>query len=168
MVKEAVVIIDEEHAMLIGIPVVSDFLAFDVRPFKLRIPAGWFDATRQWSSHKYNITMYIHNITYLHDGVNHDVGINKPAMQILKWLCDDPDKPSEVYGVVVLFNQDDDGKYVDFTLDEFTYLLAEVRHLERTKKHPPGAEYSLATVKRRNQDSTTQSCSTSFFLMTTD
>jgi hypothetical protein len=65
---------------------------------------------------------------------------------------------------------------VDFTLDELTYLLAEVRHLERTKNHPPGAEYSLATVRRRNQDITTQSCSTravegasaSFFLMTTD
>ena len=177
MVTEAVVIIDEEHAMLVGLPVVSDFLAHDVRPFKLSIPAGWFDATRQWPSHKYNITMYIHNITYLRDGVNLDAGINKPAMQILKWLCDDPNKPSEVYGVVVLFNQDDDGKYVDFTLDEFTYLLAEVRHLERTKNHPPGAEYYLATIRRRGstesnahapQDITTQSCSTSFFLMTTD
>ena len=168
MAKEAVVIIDEHCVMLVGIPKMSDFLAFDVKPFKLKIPVGWFDSTSRWSSHKYNITMYLYN------GLDCDVGINKPAMQILKWLCDDPNKPADVYGVAVLFNQDDDGNYMDFTVDEFTYLLPEVRHLERTHHLPPG-EHSLANFFRRgstpsnaraHQDITTQSCSTSFFSTT--
>ena len=96
-----------------------------------------------------------------------DVGINEPAMQILKWICSDPSKPIDVYGVAVLFNQNNDGNYVDFTVDEFMFLLAEVKHLERTSHLSPG-DASLATFVRRIQDSTTQSCSTSFFLMTTD
>ena len=147
--------------MPVGIPVMSDFLAFDVKPFKLDIPAGWFDCTHRWSDQVYNLTLYVYS------AINHDVGINKPAMQILKWICGDPNKPIDVYGVAVLFNQDDDGNYVDFTVDEFMFLLAEVKHLERTQNLPP-AEASLATFVRRVQDSTTQSCSTSFFLVTTD
>ena len=128
MAKESVAIIDETCVMLVGIPKMSDFLAFDVIPFKLKIPVGWFDSTHRWLSHKYNITVYIYN------GLDHDVGINKPAMQILKWLCNNPNKPTDVYGVAVLFNQDDSGNYVDFTVDEFVYILAEVKHLERTNQ----------------------------------
>ena len=170
MAKQAIVIIDERTVMPVGIAVMSEFLAFNVKGFKLDIPAGWFDCTHHWSDQVYNLTLYVHN------AINHDVGINKPAMQILKWLYNDPNKPTDVYGVAVLFNQDapahstesnDDGNYVDFTVDEFMYILAEAKHLERTNHLPPG-DYSLASIGRLGQDSTTQSCSTSFFLMTID
>ena len=162
MAKQAIVIIDERTVMPVALPVMSDYLAFDVKPFKLDIPAGWFDCTHLWSDQVYNLTLYVYD-----DAMDMDVGICKPTMQILKWICSDPSKPIDVYGVAVLFNQDNDGNYVDFTVDEFMFLLAEVKHLERTIHLPPG-EHSLASVRRRNQDSTTQSCSTSFFLTTTD
>ena len=104
---------------------------------------------------------------YIYNGLDHDVGINKPTMQILKWLCHAPNRLTHVYGVAVLSNQDNDGNYVDFTVDEFMFLLAEVKRLERTHQVPP-AEASRANCVRRIQDSTTQSCSASFFLMTAD
>ena len=85
MVTEAVVIIDEEHAMLVGLPVVSDFLAHDVRPFKLSIPAGWFDCTHLWFDQVYNLTLYVYN-----DAIDMGVGINEPAMQLLKRICSAP------------------------------------------------------------------------------
>ena len=161
MAKQAIVIIDERTVMPVGLPM-SEFLTFSVKPFKLDIPTGWFDCTHLWSDQVYNLTLYVYD-----DAMDMDVGICKPAMQILKWICSDPSKPIDVYGVAVLFNQDNDGNYVDFTVDEFMFLLAEVKHLERTSHLPPG-DASLATFVRRIQDSTTQSCSTSFFLMTTD
>ena len=161
MAKQAIVIIDDRTVMPVGLPM-SEFLTFSVKPFKLDIPTGWFDCTHLWSDQVYNLTLYVYD-----DAMDMDVGICEPATQILKWICSDPSKPIDVYGVAVLFNQDNDGNYVDFTVDEFMFLLAEVKHLERTSHLPPG-DYSLATVKRRSQDSTTQSCSTSFFLMTTD
>ena len=166
MAKQAIVIIDERSVMPVGLPM-SEFLTFSVKPFKLDIPAGWFDCTHLWSDQVYNLTLYVYN-----DAIDMDVGINEPAMQILKWICSDPSKPIDVYGAAVLFNQDNDGNYVDFTVDEFMFLLAEVKHLERTSHLPPGDAF-LATFVRRiqdiaHQDITTQSCSTSFFLMTTD
>ena len=164
MAKQAIVIIDERTVMPVALPAMSDYLAFDVKPFKLDIPAGWFDCTHLWSDQVYSLTLYVYDTTNVDVGI---AGINKPATQILKWICSDPRKPIDVYGVAVLFNQDNDGNYVDFTVDEFMFLLAEVKHLERTSHLPPGY-YSLATVRRRNQDSTTQSSSTSFFLTTTD
>ena len=163
MAKQAIVIIDERTVMPVGLPM-SEFLTFSVKPFKLDIPAGWFDCTHLWFSQVYNLTLYVYDTTNVDVGI---AGTNKPATQILKWICSDPSKPIDVYGVAVLFNQDNDGNYVDFTVDEFMFLLAEVKHLERTSNLSPG-EHSLATVRRRNQDSTTQSCSTSFFLTTTD
>ena len=163
MAKQAIVIIDERTVMPVGLPM-SDYLAFDVKPFKLDIPAGWFDCTHLWFDQVYNLTLYVYDTTNVDVGI---AGINKPATQILKWICSDPSKPIDVYGVTVLFNQDNDGNYVDFTVDEFMFLLAEVKHLERTHNLPP-AEHSLATIRRHSQDNTTQSCQTSFFLMATD
>ena len=131
MAKQAIVIMDECSVMPVGLPI-SEFLTFDVKPFKLDIPAGWFDCTHLWLDQAYNLTLYVYN------GVNHDVGINQPAMQLLKWICSDPGKPTDVYGVAALFNQDNDGNYVDFTVDEFMFLWAEVKHLERTSHLAPG------------------------------
>ena len=169
MAKQAIVILDECSVMPVGLPM-SEFLAFNVKPFKLEIPAGWFDCTHLWSDQVYNLTLYVYDTSNIQAWIN--VGTNKPAMQLLKWICSDPGKPTDVYGAAVLFNQDNDGNYVDFTVDEFMFLLAEVKHLERTSHLPPG-DASLATFVRRvqdiaRQDITTQSCSTSFFLMTTD
>ena len=57
MAKQAIVIIDECSVMPVGLPM-RGFLAFDVKPFKLEIPAGWFDCTHLWSNQVYNLTRH--------------------------------------------------------------------------------------------------------------
>ena len=149
MAKQAVVVTEENGMAPIAGFDMKVFTQFNVTPFKLDIPDGWLGRTYRdtWFDLKHNLTLYVHKTP------DRDVGFNKPATQILKWLCGDPDRPLDVYGPAVLFNQVDDGNYVDYTLNEFVFLLAE---------------QILATVRRRGQDTTTQSSSTPFFLTTTD